>query len=61
MSVYASKEVAEHESDVHQLMETKYTRLVSESEVLIHSIRSDLTPALGMSLGLLPSVKTLTA
>lgn len=34
-------------ADYVQLMETKYTKMETDSHLVIQSVRSDLTPALG--------------
>lgn len=47
--------------DGDQIMETKYTKLNTESQLVVHTVRSDLTPALGMCKTILLFRETLTA
>ena len=32
--------------NLHQVMEAKYTQIITESPLMVHSIKADLTPAL---------------
>jgi hypothetical protein len=40
----------ENIADCVQLMETKYTKMETDSHLVIQSVRSDLTPALSKSI-----------
>lgn len=40
--------IRQHSTDYVQLMETKYTKMETDSHLVVQSVKSDLTPALSM-------------